>query len=136
MKKLLLSLIIGILILLGLYSLIKYQQREVKFKDFEIISYKLQNKNLNLLVADTPAKWERGLMFYRKLEGVDGMIFIFPNKEIRTFWNKNTLMDLELLWIDGEKIIGKSFLPSIEKSKEIVTVESPKPADKVVELPL
>ena len=48
---------------------------------------------------------------------------------------KNTLIDLDILWIDGEKVVGKSFLPSIEKSKEIVTVESPKSADKVIEIP-
>ena len=74
-------------------------------------------------------------MNFRSLKGVDGMIFIFPNNEIRNFWNKHTLMDLELLWIDGDKIVGRSELPSIEKSKEIVNVQSQKPVDKVIELP-
>lgn len=104
------------------------------YQDFQTISYKLQAKSYKLLLADTPEKWEKGLMFFRKLEGVDGMIFLFPDKQPRIFWNKNTLMDLDLLWIDDNKVVGKSFLPSIEKSKEVVTVSSPKPVNKVIEL--
>jgi len=104
------------------------------YKDFKIISYSLNGKRLNLLVADTPQKWERGLMYYRKLQGVNGMIFIFPDEKLRTFWNKNTFMDLNLYWLDNDSIIGSSLLPSINKSKEIVTVNSQKPVNKVIEL--
>lgn len=106
-----------------------------QYEDFKMMNYKLQTTSYKLLVADTPAKWERGLMFFRKLDGVDGMIFIFPKKDYRTFWNKNTLMDLKLLWLDDDDFVGESFLPSIEKSKQIVIVNSPQPANKVIELP-
>ena len=104
------------------------------YANFEKINYNLEGKNLQLLKADTSEKWTKGLMYFRKLEGVDGMIFIFPDKQKRTFWNKNTYLDLDLYWIEGEKVVGKSSLPSIEKSKEIVIVESPKAVDKVIEL--
>ncbi len=73
-------------------------------------------------------------MNYRKLDGTDGMLFIFPNKEIRSFWNKNTFMDLRLYWFNDNTVIGESFLPSIEKSKEIVIVTSPSEANRVIEL--
>ena len=136
MKKLIRGFIIGFLILFGFYLLTKFQLRENNIKNFEIINYKIQNKSYKLLVADSPKKWERGLMYFRKLDDVDGMIFIFPNKEIQTCWNKNTFMDLELLWIDEDKVIGRSQLPSVEKSKKIVTVNSPALADKVIELPM
>lgn len=141
MKKLLIVSFIGFLLLLGFYLWIKFRQGESRYKNFEIIDYKLRDPSISLktsyrlLVADNPEKWQRGLMYFRKLEGVDGMIFIFPNKEIQTFWNKNTLMDLDLLWIDEDKIVGKSFLPSIEKSKKNVTVSSPKEVNKVIEIP-
>ena len=132
-RYLLLCFIILLIILIWFFNKEKLIQN--KNKDFSILNYQLQSNSYKLLVADTPEKWGRGLMFLRKLEGVDGMIFIFPDKQSRTFWNKNTLIDLDILWIDGEKVVGKSFLPSIEKSKEIVTVESPKSADKVIEIP-
>ena len=36
--------------------------------------------------------------------GLDGMLFQFPDKKIRTFWNKNTVSNLDLYWIDGDKL--------------------------------
>ena len=136
MKKIILGFIIGIFILSGVILLNKNRQDQDRYEEFTRINYKLENKNLKLLVADTPEKWQRGLMYFRKLEGVDGMIFIFPEKELRTFWNKNTFMNLDLYWLDDDRIVGKSFLPSIEKSKEIITVSSPKEVNKVIELPV
>jgi uncharacterized membrane protein (UPF0127 family) len=106
-------------------------------KSQKLISYSLEGKTYKLLIAKTPLEHQKGLMFYRdkkELKGADGMIFIFSNKNYRTFWNKNTFLDLEVYWIDGKKVVGKDFLPSIEKTKEIFTVSSPKPVDKVVEL--
>lgn len=134
MKRVLLGVILGtitfILILVWQY----YQVRN-KYTGYEITIYKLQNKNYRFLVADNPAKWERGLMFLRKLEGVDGMIFEFPDEAFRNFWNKNTFMNLTLYWIDNNLVVGTSNLPSIEVTKDVVTVSSPQKVNTVVELP-
>lgn len=136
MTKIFLSIFFGIVIIFSGFQIYKNLTREYRYKEFSKITYNLQGKNLRLLVADNSAKWERGLMYYRSLDGVDGMIFIFPQKQVQYFWNKNTLMNLNLYWINGDKVVGKSFLPSIEKSKDIVTVKSPEPADKVIEIPV
>lgn len=98
-----------------------------------IISYSVQGKKYILLTAKTPQEWEKGLMYVRKLDNADGMIFIFPGKEVRSFWNKNTYLDLDLYWIDDDKVIGKSFLPSVEK-QGIATVTSLSPVNKVIEI--
>lgn len=98
------------------------------------VSYPLGGKRYTLLVARRPQDWAQGLMNYYKPTPVDGMLFVFPNKESRTFWNKNTFLDLDLYWVDGTRIVGKSFLPSIEKSGSITTVSSPKPVDRVIEI--
>ena len=106
-------------------------------KSQRLISYSLEGKTYKLLIAKTPLKHQKGLMFYRskkELKGADGMIFIFSNKNYRTFWNKNTFLDLNVYWIDGDRIVGKDFLPSIEKTKEILIINSPKPVNKVVEI--
>jgi len=117
-------------------ALLIFQDKPNNGKLSGIINYDLDGKKYRLLVAKTPAEREKGLMFYRKLDDADGMIFLFDDKNYRTFWNKNTLMNLNIYWIADNKIIGKDFLPSVEKSKNIVTVSSPKPVDKVVELSL
>ncbi len=120
-------------------AIVNWNQKNNFIKNYpnlSVMSYTVENKTYKLLVADTQVKWEKGLMFYRTLDGVDGMIFLFPDSAPRTFWNQNTLMDLKLLWINNDKVIGQSDLPSIEKSKQIVTVSSPGPANKVIELPI
>ena len=102
--------------------------------NFQAKTYLINNKNYCLLTASNKEQWERGLMFYKKPVDFDGMIFIFPDKQVRSFWNKNTYMDLDILWVNEEKVIGKSFLPSILKSKEIVIVKSKEEVNRVVEI--
>lgn len=116
---------------------------------FDSVRYKLDGKIYKLLVADEPGEWSRGLMFIRKctdefydfsyqinpcLNWCDGMLFIFPDRRVRNFWNKNTLVDLDIYWIDNDKVIGRDFLPSFEKTRKIYTVASPSEVDKVVEI--
>ena len=98
------------------------------------LSYVLEGKRYRLLIARTPSEWEQGLMYRRSLDGADGMIFLFPDTQYRSFWNENTLVDLDLYWLSKKAVVGRSFLPSIEKSKDVVVVNSPKPADTVIEL--
>ena len=91
----------------------------------------------HLLVARNPVQWTQGLMYYKskeELKGADGMIFIFPDKQIKSFWNKNTYLDLDLYWMDGETVVGNSYLPSIIKTKNPLTVSSPREVDRAVEI--
>ncbi len=72
-------------------------------------------------------------MNIKKLNDTDGMIFLFPDKKPRVFWNKGTLVDLDVYWILEDKVVGRDFLPSIDKSSGFVYVSSPVPVNKVVE---
>ncbi|MBT9130407.1 MAG: hypothetical protein DDT40_00253 [candidate division WS2 bacterium] len=111
-----------------------FGNNERPYANKEAIPFVIGNKEYYLLVADEPREWEQGLMNYRLPVDFDGMLFVFPDKTVRTFWNKNTYLDLDIYWVDNEKIVGKSFLPSIEKSQETVSVSSPVPVDMVIEL--
>jgi len=128
------KLLIGILILfIALFLYFSFTKKSA------YIEYKLNNKTYKLLTAKNSSEWERGLMFYKnkkELKNADGMIFIFPDKKTRTFWNKNTYLNLDVYWLDDEKVVGKSFLPSILKSKEIITINSSGKVNKVIELAL
>lgn len=99
----------------------------------KIISYKLENKTYRLLVADTPKLWEEGLMYIKKQEGFDGMVFYFPEKEFRSFWNKNTLLDLDIYWLIDDRVIGKEVLSAITKNG-LRTVSSLQPVNRVIEI--
>lgn len=127
--------IIAALVILACINWYKSWQINKQYPNYSVTNFDLQGKQMKLLVADTEQKRELGLMNIRKLEGVDGMIFIFPFKNVQNFWNKNTLMDLKLYWVNGKEVVGTSDLPSIEKSHAIVTVGSSKPVDIVIEIP-
>lgn len=124
--------IVSIFIIFAIVFAIYFWSRQASF--VKTINYQLNNKTYKLLTAEKTAEWSRGLMFYKKLDGADGMIFVFPDKQIRNFWNKNTYMDLDIYWLDDNKIVGKDFLPSIEKSKEIIVVNSDKEVNRVIEI--
>lgn len=105
------------------------------WKNYRVEIITLEGKQRRVVVAENPKHWTQGLMFVRKpVEDFDGMIFKFPDKQSRLFWNQNTFENLTLYWMSDGKIVGKVDLPSIEESKEIVTVQSPQPADTVVEI--
>lgn len=105
------------------------------WKGYEVMNKSLNGKELELLIADTPEKRQKGLMNISKLDDYDGMIFLFNEASVQTFWNMNTLLDLDVYWLKGDVVVGKSYLPSITKSGKVITVTSPRPADTVIELP-
>ncbi len=56
--------------------------------------------NLQLEIADTPEKREKGLMYKTELCQDCGILFIFEKPEIATFWMKNTYISLDIIFID------------------------------------
>jgi len=89
---------------------------------------------LEVLIADTAEKRTQGLMGVTNLAKDAGMLFEFPDKAVRSFWNKNTYIDLDLLWIADGRVVGTSSLPAITKSGSIVTVSSEQAVDWVIEV--
>ena len=98
------------------------------------MEFELNDKKLKLLIARNEQEWKKGLSGIYELSDYDGMIFLFPKKEIRRFWNKDTHLDLLVYWLDDDKIIGQGYLPSIEKTKDILEIISPAPVNKVIEV--
>ena len=103
--------------------------------DYEVVTRTIEGRSVRLLVADSPSKRKQGLMYVRNLEEYDGMLFTFEVVGIRAFWNQNTFLPLELVWVNNGEVIGRDRLPSIEQSNgEIITIESPGEVTEVIEL--
>lgn len=58
--------------------------------------------------ADTPAERRKGLMGVRRLNPLCGMLFTSLEPS-GSFWMKNCLMDLDVMFIDGDGTVSKVY---------------------------
>lgn len=93
---------------------------------------------LNVEIADTSEKSARGLMFRKKLEDGDGMLFVFPQEEPHTFWMKNTFIPLSIGFFDrSKKLIDIQDMEPVrsEMQTDLKTYPSAGPAMYALEVP-
>ena len=87
---------------------------------------------LDVELAVNPADQAKGLMFRKSMDDNAGMFFIFDRDETRHFWMRNTLISLDMIFIDNKYIvvdIHRGAKPLDEK-----VISSRKPARYVLEV--
>lgn len=79
-----------------------------------------QVHRFNVEVAATPEEQERGLMFRTALAPDAGMIFPFEPTKFASFWMKNTLIPLDMIFIRADGTIDRIAENTVPESLEPV----------------
>lgn len=109
-----------------------------RFKKQKIeITYKKIKKIVELEVAENITQQAYGLMNRTKLAPNAGMIFIFEDEQPRQFWMKNTLINLDIAYVDKEKtIIDIQTMKAVTSvlQTDLPSYPSKKPAQFAIEM--
>lgn len=103
-----------LIIAMSLYSCNKTQNNKVnpvkiEFKQEGNLHITDKNgtikKTLQIEIADNDFERQTGLMYRKHLDTNKGMLFIFDDIRIRSFYMKNTYIPLDIIYIDAKKNI-------------------------------
>lgn len=91
-----LTLPLFLVVLVGAISMLRGCDEESS----QTFAVKLGNEWFTLETALSKADQQQGLMFREVIADDGGMIFVFDNDEQRSFWMKNCLVDIDIIYVD------------------------------------
>lgn len=99
---------------------------------------KIHNTTYKLILAKTNEEKQKGLSGRNSLAKDSGMLFVFGKKEPYAFWMRDMKFPIDIIWIDGNKIVDyveNAPAASSGQSPSNLTVYKPEaPADYVLEV--
>ncbi len=99
-------------------------------QDLPRVALQVGTVKVQAQVADDDDERAKGLMFVRAMPEDEGMLFVWPEKAERSFWMRNTYIPLDLLFIDGRRIVRIVQGVPLDES----ALPSGQPVDKVLEM--
>jgi uncharacterized membrane protein (UPF0127 family) len=86
----------------------------------------------NVEIARTPTQHARGLMFRESMSPDEGMLFVFDSPREIAMWMKNTLISLDMIFVNAAGKIIRVARDTTPMSED--TIPSGGPSKAVVEL--
>ncbi len=95
------------------------------------------DKNILVEVVNNDVNRQQGLSYRKNLLDKNGMLFDFTNTNTRTpsFWMKDMNFDIDIIWINKDKIIGiTSNVPAPKNNSPLPTYSPPSEITHVLEV--
>ncbi len=90
---------------------------------------------MHVYIASTIDEVRQGLSGRKKMRDDQGMLFLFLDTDYRTFWMKDMLFDIDIIFIRDDTIIDiAKNMPAISGTPWPATYTSKSQADKVLEV--
>ena len=86
----------------------------------------------DIWIADTPERQVQGLMFVSDLPATQGMLFVPREPRNMSMWMKNTLIPLDMLFIDSQGQVVK--IAANTEPHSLATISGDQPVSAVLEL--
>ena len=115
------AVIVGVAGIVSMPSEVKLEQ-----VDFPVGTVKIDNKFLEVQIADTEPRRVRGLMFQDTLPYDQGMLFVFNEPGARSMWMLNMQFHLDLIWFDenGNVVTISKNVPPCKTPLEVMGCDS------------
>ncbi len=94
--------VIGIILFLGVWAVFSLEK---KYMQAERQIIRVGDQELSVDVADTLQLQIRGLSGRQSLEEQEGMLFVYENPRVLSFWMKDMHFSIDIIWIDGSGVI-------------------------------
>ena len=95
----------------------------------------LRDSRFGVEIADEPGEQQLGMMYRDSLPQDQGMLFVFPRENPRSFWMKNCRIPLDILYFDSDqKLVSMHHNVPPCRTQQCPSYKSTKPARYVLEL--
>lgn len=110
-----------------------------KFNDFNFIkkpTAEINKQKFDLMIAKDDKSRQIGLSKRKSLKETEGMLFIFDKKGKYSFWMKDTMIPLDIIYIEENKIvyIQKNAVPQYGKTGNLPIYTPTSEAKYVLEI--
>ncbi len=137
MKKIYLAIFLALAVILAAVSWFLIRGKTINPRSSRsgntVKEIQINGKNFSAEIAATPEKRALGLSGRRELCQDCAMLFIFEKSGNFSFWMKDMLFDLDIIWIAGDEIA--SINKNVFHERGSAEVVHPRiPVDKVLEI--
>ena len=103
-----------------------------------IVQVTAKGEVFQAVLVETPREQARGLGGRKALAPNEGMLFLYPTKSGLSFWMKDMLISIDMIWLDNTQVVhiesSVPFPAPGTPDKMLPVYSSPTPANGVLEI--